>query len=856
MAALLFGIAPVVAYAATPQLVCTPTRLGFGAIVVGQSETFLVTLANTGQSSVTVSGISVSNSEFTTSQLTLPLVLAAGESVDLSVVFTPTKMGWTGGPIKFSSDATNPILGLDAGGIGVASEGVTASPSTVAFSQVRVGTKSTLPVVFTNARSWKITLPAPETSGGAFSMTGPSFPLTLDAGQSVTVNVAFAPQSAGTVGGRLFVPGPALAIPLTGTGTAPGQLTANLGNLNFANVPVGSSQTQSVILTNSGGSGLTVSHATLTGTGFTLSGLALPPTLGAGQSATLSVVFAPQSAGSASGNLAFASNASNPAMNLPLSGNTPLVAITVNPNSATLVVGSTQQFTANVTGTSETAVAWTVSGADCIGVACGTISPDGLYVSPSSVPSPATVTVKATSVVDFTKSASANVAIVGAVAVLLTITPTSASVPTAGSQLFTASVTGTSNTAVTWSLSGAGCSGSSCGTLSTSSLSAGYLAPSVAPTPANINVIATSVVDPTKSASANLIIVPAVVVGVTPANVSITSGTTQQFAASVTGTSNTAVNWTVSGVACSRTACGTINSSGLYTAPFAAPSPDRVTATATSVADSTKSASVVVTIVPTQAAGYNLVWEDTFSTLSLCTASVPGCNWYTFELAPGAPAGVITDPSGTYVNLEWSDGQGNWTNISTSSSSGVYANAWTFGYFEVSMKFDPTTGSWPALWMLPIPLIQAGTPETGGEIDFFEWQSHTSTTGYGTVHVLVNNVDTANNRSSNAWAEPGGTNFANYNTYAVLWTPTAISWYFNNSLVETFSTTGAPFNTVFGGSEPYALILSQQPGCNWTTCSEQLSPLNMQVQWVRVYQAPAAYHLNNAHTIAFSAAAD
>jgi hypothetical protein len=101
-AVLLLAFAPVVANAATPQLVCTPARLGFGAIVVGHSETFLVTLANTGQSSVTVSGINVSNSEFTTSQLTLPLVLAARESVDLSVVFTPT-MGWTGGSIEFST---------------------------------------------------------------------------------------------------------------------------------------------------------------------------------------------------------------------------------------------------------------------------------------------------------------------------------------------------------------------------------------------------------------------------------------------------------------------------------------------------------------------------------------------------------------------------------------------------------------------------------------------------------------------------------------------------------------------------------------------------------------------------------
>jgi Abnormal spindle-like microcephaly-assoc'd, ASPM-SPD-2-Hydin/Glycosyl hydrolase catalytic core len=355
MAILLLGMVPVGASAATSQLAYTPTNLRFGAVVVGQTETLLATLTNNGQSSVTVSGIAVGKSEFTTSNVSLPLVLLAGQSVDLSVSFTPTAMGWTGGTIKFSSNASNAALRLNVAGTGVSSQPVTASPSTVSFGQVAIGTISTVPVVLTNARSWKVALSSLQTTGGAFSMSGPSFPLTLGAGQSVAVNVAFSPQSAGTTGGELFVSGPRLAIPLTGTGTAPGQLTSNLGSLNFANVPMGSSHTQSVTLTNSGGSGLTVSHATLTGTGFTLSGLALPLTLGAGQSATFSIVFAPQSAGSASGNLAFASNASNPAMNLPLSGNTALVAPPADVLEADVVVDGSE--TVSETGMDDLAAA-------------------------------------------------------------------------------------------------------------------------------------------------------------------------------------------------------------------------------------------------------------------------------------------------------------------------------------------------------------------------------------------------------------------------------------------------------------------------------------------------------------------
>jgi beta-glucanase (GH16 family) len=340
---------------------------------------------------------------------------------------------------------------------------------------------------------------------------------------------------------------------------------------------------------------------------------------------------------------------------------------------------------------------------------------------------------------------------------------------------------------------------------------------------------------------------PVVAVAVTPATASTTTGATQQFTASVTGTSNTAVTWTASGIGCSGIACGTISSSGLYTAPATVPSSATVTITATSQSDPTKSASAAISIVPPQATGYNLVWEDTFSTLSLCTTNVSGCNWYEPGLWYSTDMGTITDPYGTYVNLNWTNGSGQYTtDMSTAAMNGAYYHAWTFGYIEVSMAFDPTTGSFPAIWMLPASSISLGktwTDNSGGEIDLFEWQSGSPTVFTGTIHVWQNGNDIDNNEGSNTWTLPEGTSLSNYNTYGLLWTPTAISWYFNNTLMETVNTTATPYNTAFNGSVSYFLILSQQAGCSWTgstPCSGQASPLNMQVQWVHVYEAPAS----------------
>ncbi len=82
----------------------------------------------------------------------------------------------------------------------------------------------------------------------------------------------------------------------------------------------------------------------------------------------------------------------------------------------------------------------------------GTISSGGLYTAPASVPLPATVNITATSAADPTKSASATVTIGAAVSV--SVSPTTASVQVSATQSFTPTVTGSTNTNVTWSVNG------------------------------------------------------------------------------------------------------------------------------------------------------------------------------------------------------------------------------------------------------------------------------------------------------------------------------------------------------------------------------------------------------------------
>src|SRR5438094_965300 len=173
---------------------------------------------------------------------------------------------------------------------------------------------------------------------------------------------------------------------------------------------------------------------------------------------------------------------------------TTAVSVTISPTSATVGAGGTQQFTATVTNTNNTAVTWQVNGVPGGNATAGTISSAGLYTAPAVVPSPATVTVRAVSQADATKSASAQVTITAPTAVSVTISPTSATVGAGGMQQFTATVTNTNNTAVTWQVNGVPGGNATAGTISSAGL---YTAPAAVPSPATVTVRAVSQADAT-----------------------------------------------------------------------------------------------------------------------------------------------------------------------------------------------------------------------------------------------------------------------------------------------------------------------------------------------------------------------
>lgn len=300
------------------------------------------------------------------------------------------------------------------------------------------------------------------------------------------------------------------------------------------------------------------------------------------------------------------------------------ITLSLTPNPANVELGATQGFQAPVTssGHPDTAVRWSLSGAACAS-GCGAVDASGKYTAPSTLPSPASVTLAAQSVADPSKQISAGITVTSNFSLQLSAP---SSVPVGGTGAIVATMTpvpgSNPSAALGWSLSGPGCSGTSCGTLSvvtTQSVggvpiadAATYTAPGAAPNPNTVTVTVTPQADPSRKAQVTIAVQSGVSVSVTPSTATLAGNHSVTLTVQLNGSSNTGVVWSVNGIAggngtfgqiCAvgSNPCQTITSTTAsqvdYVAPGAIPSPNPVSATAVSAADSTRSASAQITVI-------------------------------------------------------------------------------------------------------------------------------------------------------------------------------------------------------------------------------------------------------------------
>jgi len=267
------------------------------------------------------------------------------------------------------------------------------------------------------------------------------------------------------------------------------------------------------------------------------------------------------------------------------------VVVNVAPATANVRAGAQQVFTASVTGSTDTGVLWSVNGIVGGNAALGTIVGNGNYTAPSTLPSPNSITITATSLADSTKSGNSAVTLQNAAPVLGTETPT---IITTGNFELTLTGSGFMNGSIV---------NFGSQPLPTTFVSSTQLTATGSATAAEVGLINISVTNPNPgSATSNILVAqvvapnPNIKVTISPTSATVGAGNQVQFVATVTGTTATGVSWSVNSIPYGNDTVGNLDGNGNYSAPVVLPNLSTVTVTATSQADNTKSASATVTL--------------------------------------------------------------------------------------------------------------------------------------------------------------------------------------------------------------------------------------------------------------------
>ncbi len=171
-----------------------------------------------------------------------------------------------------SSTNSTAVVNLSGTGTAVSSPQLTISAASLTFGDVTVNTASTQPVTLTSTGTAPVTINSGTLTGAGFTMSGATFPVTLNPTQSVTLNVQFDPTATGAAAGQLTIQSNSstnstAVVNLSGTGTAVSspQLTISAASLTFGDVTVNTASTQPVTLTSTGTAPVTINSGTLSG---------------------------------------------------------------------------------------------------------------------------------------------------------------------------------------------------------------------------------------------------------------------------------------------------------------------------------------------------------------------------------------------------------------------------------------------------------------------------------------------------------------------------------------------------------------------------------------------------------------
>ncbi len=299
-----------------PEFSVSPSSLDFNNVQIGNSKTDSVTVTNTGTAELIVSLVESNNSDYSITPTFTTLQPA--ESETFAITFSPTSTGAISGQINFTHNADGSPHSVNVTGRGVATAFIVA-PASLSFGDVLLGESKLDSVTVQNIGSKDLFVLLAQSSNNNYSVNPSS--ATIPPYDSLKFFVTFQPNSMGVKNGFVIFDHNANGTPdsvsLTGRCIAP-LFSVAPTSLNFGDVVVYSSKTDSVIVTNTGTANLEISFAGTDNTDYSIT--PTTATLLPSTSRTFNVTLIPSSIGAVAGEVEFTHNAVSSTDSVPLQG--------------------------------------------------------------------------------------------------------------------------------------------------------------------------------------------------------------------------------------------------------------------------------------------------------------------------------------------------------------------------------------------------------------------------------------------------------------------------------------------------------------------------------------------------------
>jgi hypothetical protein len=324
-----------------------PSALSWSGVPVGASgNSQQVTVTNDSSSTIPISmAMSGANAgDFLISSTTCGATLFAGSSCGAAVAFSPTATGSRSATLTLISSDGKPTQPVSLSGNGIPAVDATASPSSLSFGIVNLGTTSApQTATLQNNGGSAISIGSVAVTGANpadFAISNNTCGATLAPSTSCTVGVAFAPTALGARAATLtFTDGASnnpQTVALSGMGAIESATLAP-ASLTFSAQAVGTtSASQAVTLTNGGTVALNIANIAISGANagdFAISGKTCGASLAPSASCSISIAFAPTAAGARTATLAIANSATSTPLTVALSGTAAVSSASVAPSS-------------------------------------------------------------------------------------------------------------------------------------------------------------------------------------------------------------------------------------------------------------------------------------------------------------------------------------------------------------------------------------------------------------------------------------------------------------------------------------------------------------------------------------------